>query len=266
MSGLVSDGVSSQPSMDFIRTAELEGGAILRVTINRPKANILDRDVIEALTDFFESVKASARIKAVILEGAGEHFSFGASVQEHRLDQVEGMLKRFHDLLRCIAKSGVIVLAAVRGMCLGGGLELAAFCQRIFAQPESKFGQPEIALGVFAPVASLFLRDRVGAAHADDLLLTGRIVDAEEALKMGLIDELSDDSEQSALAWVTEHLLPGSASSLRFATRAARFESMQRFEQHIGGIEKLYLEELMKTPDASEGLEAFLKKRQPKWS
>ncbi len=251
--------------MSAASAEEFAGGEILRVRIERPPGNILDSEVTLRLTEVFASLAERREVKAVVLAGALQHFSYGASVQEHRVGEVEGMLARFHGLLRVVANSGVVVLSAVRGRCLGGGLELASFGHRVVSSPSAKFGQPEIALGVFAPIASLFLADRVGRGGADDLLLSGRTIGADEALKLGLVDELADDPEHAAIHWAEHNLLAHSASSLRFATRAARFEVMQRFEECIAGIEQLYLEELMKSHDANEGLSAFLAKRKPTW-
>lgn len=249
-----------------VRAMCVEGEALWRVSLNSPKGNVLDSAMTAELTAVFTEAAKEPKLKAVLLSAEGEHFCFGASVEEHRAEQVGAMLAGFHGLFGAMAAAGVPVIAAVRGRCLGGGLELAAFCQRVFAHPEAKFGQPEIALGVFAPVGSAILADRVGRGAADDLLLTGRVVDAGEALAMGLVDEVNETPETAAMNWVEEHLLPRSASSLRFATRAARLEFMRRFDRDIKELERTYLEELMVTQDANEGIASFLEKRKPKWS
>jgi cyclohexa-1,5-dienecarbonyl-CoA hydratase len=175
------------------------------------------------------------------------------------------MLPRFHRLFRAMDASSVPVLAAVRGRCLGGGLELASFCHRIFAAPDAKLGQPEIALGVFPPVASLILPDRIGRANAEDLCLSGRTVSASEALEMGLVDAVTENPEEAALEYARTHLLPRSASSLRHAVRAIRLSFSRRLEGELAHLENLYLEELMATEDAAEGIQAFLDKRPPSW-
>ena len=249
-----------------IRLERLHGGAIWRLTLDAPKGNVLDSAMTAELTDAFGVAAAEGPLRAIILTAQGKHFSFGASVEEHRPAEVEAMLAGFHTLFRQIASSGVPVLAAVRGMCLGGGLELVAFCQRIFAHADARFGQPEIALGVFAPVASAILAERVGRGAADDLLLSGRTVTCEEARAMRLVDEEQDQPEAAALAWAEEHLLPKSASSLRFAVRAARLDFMRRFDRLLNELEGLYLNELMATQDAPEGIQAFLDKREANWS
>jgi cyclohexa-1,5-dienecarbonyl-CoA hydratase len=164
-----------------------------------------------------------------------------------------------------LIESSVFVVAAVRGRCLGGGLELASLCHRVVASREATFAQPEIKLGVFAPVASVVLADRVGRGRAEDLCLSGRTIGAEEALGMGLIDQVAaGDPMPAALAYVREHLLPHSASSLRLAVRAGRTALSARLAA-LPGVEQLYLRELMPTHDAAEGLNAFLEKRTPVW-
>lgn len=248
-----------------IALERLEGGALWRVALGGSKGNVLDGTLTDALRAVFGEAGRTPALKALLLEGQGRHFSFGASVQEHLPEQVEGMLRRFHGLVLALVDSAVPVLAAVRGQCLGGGLELVTLCTRVFAAPDAQLGQPEIALGVFPPVASLALPERVGRRHAEDLCLSGRSVSATEALAMGLVDELCDDPGEAALAYARTHLLPRSAASLRFALRALRAGLRARLQAELPGVERLYLDELMASSDAVEGLRAFLEKRAPAW-
>ena len=243
----------------------LDGGAVWRVVLGGAKGNVIDRVLVDALTKVATAAGAAADLRAVVLEGDGEHFSYGASVPEHLPAEVAGMLRRFHGLFRAMLEGSVPYVAAVRGRCLGGGLELAAFCQRVVARPDAVLGQPEIVLGVFAPVGSAFLAERVGRPAMEDLCLTGRTVTGAEAHAMRLVDELADDPSAAALAWVRTHLLPKSASSLRFAVRAARRGLTRRFLAELDELEHLYLDGLMSTEDAVEGLNAFLGKRTPHW-
>ncbi len=231
---------------DPVRLDMLDGGAIWRSTLATPKANILDRHKVGALSAIFDRAPGARNLKAIVLEGEGPNFSFGASVEEHLPGQFEAMLRGFHGLLRRMLDSSVVTLAAVRGQCLGGGLELASLCNRVFASPDARLGQPEIALGVFAPAASVFLAERIGRGAAEDLCLSGRSLSAAEARSIGLVDAVDDDPGAAALRYAREHLLKHSASSLRHA-------------------ERLYAERLMVTEDAVEGLRAFLEKRAPRW-
>jgi cyclohexa-1,5-dienecarbonyl-CoA hydratase len=248
-----------------IRLDALDGGAIWRAVLNTPKANILDMEKCAILSEIFVEAGGTAGLKAVIIEGEGPHFSFGASVGEHLPEQIDAMLSGFHGLFHRILDSGVVTLAAVRGQCLGGGMELAIFCNRLFASPDATLGQPEIILGVLAPVASVMLADRVGRSRAEHLLLSGASLSAAEGLTIGLVDEMADDPGKAALEYAREHLLPKSASSLRLALRAARSGYQERFRSELARVEGLFLKELMATDDAVEGLQAFLHKRRPEW-
>jgi len=248
-----------------VRLEALEEGAIWRAILATPKANILDMEKCELLSEVFVEAAATKSLKAVIIDADGPHFSFGASVQEHLPEQIEAMLHGFHRLFYSILDARVVTLAAVQGQCLGGAMELAVFCNRLFASPGAALGQPEIILGVLAPVASVMLSDRVGRGRADHFLLTGQSVGAAEGMAMGLVDELSDDPGAAALDYAREHLLPKSASSLRFAVQAARAGYEDRVRRELKGVEELFLQELIKTADAQEGLNAFLEKRQPEW-
>jgi cyclohexa-1,5-dienecarbonyl-CoA hydratase len=253
------------PTDGPVRVELLDDGAIWRVLLATPKANIVDMEKVEILTAIFERAGQTADLKAIVIEGEGPHFSFGASVQEHLPDQVQSMLRGFHGLFGRMLDASVFTLAAVRGQCLGGGLELVFFCNRVVASPDAKLGQPEIMLGVFAPVASVALADRVGRGAAEDLCISGRSVSAEEALRIGLADEVADDPGEAALAYARNYLLSKSASSLRMAQRAVRRDFGERFRREIAEVERMYVEELMATADANEGLNAFLAKRKPQW-
>jgi cyclohexa-1,5-dienecarbonyl-CoA hydratase len=174
------------------------------------------------------------------------------------------MLPAFHALARELLELSIPVACAVRGACLGGGLELALLADRIFVAPDAKLGQPEILLGVFAPLGSALLPRRIGASAAADLLLTGRTIPAEEATRLGLAQVLAQDPGAEALAWARE-VCGKSAAALRRATRAARLAWMPGFLADLAAVEELYLQDLMKTKDAAEGIRAFLEKREPTW-
>jgi cyclohexa-1,5-dienecarbonyl-CoA hydratase len=248
-----------------VRVETAERGTVLRVRLAAGKGNVLDSAAAAALSDAFEQAARAPALKMILLEAEGPHFSFGASVVEHLPDRAPGMLRGLHALLAAIVECPVLVAAAVRGQCLGGGLEVVSLAQRIFAAPDARLGQPEIVLGVFAPAASVGLASRVGRARAEDLCLTGRIVPADEAHAIGLVDEIAADPEEAALAWARTHLLPRSASSLRFAVRAARIPYARRYLADLDEAERLYVGGLRRTHDGVEGLNAFLEKRAPVW-
>lgn len=241
------------------------GGALLRLRLNRPKANIVDAEMIAALDGALANHADNRDLKAVLLEAEGPHFSFGASVEEHLPESCADMLRALHALVITMLEYPVPVLVAIRGQCLGGGLEVAMAGHHLFAAPDANLGQPEMQLGVFAPAASCLMPERIGQSRADDLLLSGRSVSGETALEIGLIDTVSDNPEAAAIDYFDKYLAPKSASSLRMAVRAARFDFTARVIAKLAEVERLYLEELMSTHDAVEGLTAFLAKRKAEW-
>ena len=240
-------------------------GALLRLRLARPKANIVDAAMIAALQAAFDAHREGAGILAVLVDAEGPHFSFGASVEEHLAERCAAMLSGLHALLLAMLEWPAPILVAVRGQCLGGGLELAMGGSLIFAATDAKLGQPEIQLGVFAPAASCLMPPRIGQAAAEDLLFSGRSVGADEALRLGLVSSVSADPEAAALAYFDQHLAGKSASSLACAVAAARGGYLPEVRRRINEVERLYLDRLMQTRDANEGLAAFIAKRPPKW-
>jgi cyclohexa-1,5-dienecarbonyl-CoA hydratase len=240
-------------------------GALLRLRLARPKANIVDAAMIAALAGAIATHRDNAGLLAALVDHEGPHFSFGASVEEHLPASCEQMLRSLHDLLEAMLDWPRPILMAVKGQCLGGGLELALAGNLLFAAPDAQFGQPEMKLGVFAPAASVLLPLRIGQARAEDLLYSGRSIDAQTALAWGLASELAEDPAAAAAAYFDKHLAGKSAAALALAVRAAREPFADLARARLGDVEALYLEKLMRTRDAQEGLTAFLEKRAPKW-
>ena len=241
-------------------------GALLRLRLNRPRANVLDAAMIAAVARALAEHGQPGAIRAALIDAEGPHFSFGASVEEHLPERCADMLKALHTLLVAMLEWPRPILVSVRGQCLGGGLEFALAGSLIFAAPDAKLGQPEMTLGVFAPAASCLLPFRTNQADAEDLLLSGRSVSTEEANRMGIVSVVAPDPEAAALEYFDKHLSGKSAASLGFAVRAAREGMLPEAKRRIAAVEQLYLEGLMATRDAAEGLQAFLEKRTPKWT
>ena len=153
-----------------VRSWSESDGALLRLRLARPKANIVDAAMIGALHAAFDAHRAQAGLRGVLLDAEGPHFSFGASVLEHLADRCAAMLAALHALILCMIDFPVPILVVVRGQCLGGGLEVALAGGPIFAEPDAQLGQPEMKLGVFAPAASCLLPYRVNQPDAEDLL------------------------------------------------------------------------------------------------
>ena len=246
----------------------LNDGQVLRVTLNAPKANVLDGEMMNDIQEVLDVLSDQDDVKLVQFTGAGDHFCFGASVPEHTKEKAPEMLKHFHKLFYTLADLAIPTAAIVSGQCLGGGMELALMCNFMFVDKTAKLGQPEIMLGVFAPPASLILPMKVGQARADEMLLTGKIISAEEAHQIGLAAAIYDNKDAMMTGvdeWVQKQILPKSAASLKHAVKAARLMFNRTLRKRLEKQEELYLEELMETHDANEGIKSFLEKRKPEW-
>jgi cyclohexa-1,5-dienecarbonyl-CoA hydratase len=253
---------------DKILIQSQHDGQVVTLTLNAPKANVLDAEMMNDLQKALNNLGQQPDVKLVQFTGAGDHFSFGASVPEHTREKAPEMLRQFHQLFYTLSDLAIPTAALISGQCLGGGMELALMCNFLFADKSAKLGQPEIQLGVFAPPASLLLPMKIGQSKADELLLSGRIASADEAERMGLVAQVFDDRDAMIAgvdAWIQKHVLPRSASSLRYAVRAARLEFNNVVKSKLKQQERLYLDELMVTHDANEGIQSFLEKRKPEW-
>jgi cyclohexa-1,5-dienecarbonyl-CoA hydratase len=241
-------------------------GRLLRLRLNRPKANLIDAAMIAALDRALADHLSNPLLCGALLDAEGPHFSFGASVEEHRPAQCAAMLDQLHCLILRMVESPVPILVAVHGQCLGGGLEVALAGHFMFVTPDASLGQPEMKLGVFAPAASCLLPELVGPMRALDLLLSGRSISGTEAIAIGVAKQGAADPSGAALAYFDEHLKSKSASSLRHAVKAARGDYCVRVRNKLQAVERRYLDELMRTHDAVEGIEAFIAKRAVQWT
>jgi len=240
-------------------------GRLLRLRLSRPKANILDAEMMAAIDAALAEHLETDGLVGVLVDHEGPNFSFGASVEEHLPGQCDAMLKGMHGLVKRMVASSVPILTAVNGQCLGGGMEVACAGNLIFAAADARFGQPEIKLAVFAPAASALLPERMGQARAEDILISGRTVSGGEAAVMGIVNQVAVDPEQAALDYFDTNLADLSASSLRYAVQAVRGPYAARVAARLDEVEELYLKGLMESRDATEGLEAFIAKRPAQW-
>ena len=243
-------------------------GLVARVTLAAPKANILDETMVSELSTIFDSFEEDHDLRAIVIGADGPHFSFGASVEEHLPQQIDGALARLGGLLRRIAAAPAPTIAAVRGQCLGGGFELVLACDLIVAEESAQFGVPEIRLGVFPPAAAALLPVRLGTAIASSMVLTGASFSGAHAARQGLVARIAPEGnlEPCIAAFLDECITPRSASALRHAARAVRAPIVRALVEDLPELERLYLDELMAHPDATEGIRAFLEKRDPKWT
>jgi cyclohexa-1,5-dienecarbonyl-CoA hydratase len=249
-----------------IRCATERSGQIERIVLARPKGNVLDLEMISAVRGRLRELSTDpGPLKLVVFEGAGDHFSFGASVEEHLPGRVAELLPAFHGLFRDLEALGTPTAAVVRGQCLGGAFELAIWCGVIFCEPSARLGVPETKLGVFPPIAAIALPWRVPGARATQMILSGDSYDAHGAAACGLVDRCTNDAEAALQQWFDEHLADKSAVAVRAAWRAARRLLARALAIDLPELEKLYLEDLMAHRDPVEGLTAFLERRPPVW-
>lgn len=241
--------------------------AVWHLVLDGPPANIVSGTTCDELRDGLAAAAASPEAKLVVVRGAGSHFSYGASIEEHLPEHAPAMIAGLHATVRALVECPLPTLALVRGRCFGGGLELALSCGMLFVEEEAVLGQPEIRLGVFAPAATALLAGQVPWAIAEEILVTGRDFGAQEALQWGLANRLVPEGRMAEHldALVDTVLLPRSASSLRLAVRALRAHRLAEVSPRLDAAEALYVKELLATHDGSEGIRAFLEKRAPRW-
>jgi cyclohexa-1,5-dienecarbonyl-CoA hydratase len=232
-----------------------------------PKGNIITAEMIGALGQALETLAQNPHLKLVTFEGAGADFSFGASIPEHAPGEIDRVLPQAHALIHALMDLPAVTAAVVRGRCLGGGFEIALACDFIFAERSAVFGLPEIALGVFPPAASALLPPRIGTARATRAILTGKTISSADAWQSGLLELVAEDGTVGAAVdrWFDAYLRKKSAAALRHAAAAARLSLRQHVTAILPELEGLYLNDLMRTEDAAEGIAAFLGKREPRW-
>ena len=254
--------------MEKIKLNYSHNNSVANIILDDGKGNVLDNIMMLEILQCFKDFKTNKNLKLITFQGEGKHFSFGASVEEHTQELAETMLRTFHKIFMEVVEMQIPTMAKISGQCLGGGLELALICNLMFADKSAKLGQPEIVLGVFPPPASIILPEKIGLARAEELLLTGRSMDAEEACRIGLLNYVYEDKAALNVAvdeWITKNILPKSASSLRFAVSAARVKFNHVISNFLPKLEYMYTQQLMKTNDANEGINSFLEKRPANW-
>jgi len=236
------------------------------ITLNHPPVNILNIAMMEEINDALDSWQGHKDLKVVLFNAKGKCFSAGVDVGEHMGDTAPKMIEVFHGMFRRMDGLGALTTASVYGSCLGGGCELAVFCDLIIASEGAKFGQPEIQVGVFPPIAAQIMPRIIGRKAAAELIFSGKIISAAEALNMGLINRVvkEDELEKETEAFLKPYIKL-SSEVLRMTRKAMMAGLRDDLEPSLQIIEDIYINQLMKTHDAHEGLKAFLEKRKPEW-
>jgi cyclohexa-1,5-dienecarbonyl-CoA hydratase len=254
--------------MEKINLSYTHNDSVAGIVLNDGKGNVLDNIMMREIIETLNSFKDKNNIKLITFEGAGRHFSFGASVEEHKKENAASMLKMFHNIFYTVLDLSIPTLSKISGQCLGGGMELALVCNFIFADKSAVLGQPEIKLGVFPPPASVILPLKIGTARAENLLITGNSFSAEKGKDVGLINEVFESKvelEEKVNSWIEENIIPKSASSLRYSVKASRIVFNHLIGKMLPNLEEMYTSKLMETNDANEGINSFLEKRKPDW-
>jgi len=254
--------------MEFHRIKFEIQDRVARITFARPQLNILNIAMMREVGAALNECAERRDLAAIVFDAAPgtRAFSAGVAVEDHVPETVFKMLDSFHFIFRALHQISKPVVAVVDGPALGGGCELVAACDVVIASERARFGQPEIKLGVFPPVAAVMLPRIIGEKKAREMILLGEIVDADEALRLRLVNYVVPSSEltQQTEAVLTK-LRELSSASLQFTRNALDLGRNGDFESALKEVENLYLNELMKTEDATEGVQSFMEKRKPEW-
>lgn len=240
---------------------------IARVELCHPPLNVIDVPMMEELSKTLAEIEAQPSVSVIVVSGEGKSFSAGVDVAAHTPDKVEEMLGKFHAVIRALVATKKVTIASVHGHCLGGGAELAMVCDMVYTTEDARWGFPEIKLGCYPPVACTALAALVGQKRAAELILTGRTINGEEAVAVGLgTRALPEGQLRSVVEETTNRLLELSPAALSIAKKASYAWDSMHFDKGLARAEKIYFEDLMKTEDANEGIRAFMEKRKPNWT
>ena len=241
---------------------------VLWITWDRPPLNVLDLGLLRELDRLLSDCAADSTVDLVLLQGAGQRaFSAGVDIKDHTADKVPEMLEVVHGVIKKLLALPQVTIALVRGVCLGGGCEVASSCDFIVASEQSSFATPEILVGCYPPVALARFSRLIGYHRAAEMILTGRRFSAREAQAMGLINRVFADRElSSGVHTLLDELLGKSGAVLRLTVQGLRELSLGGFDEALKRSEEIYCTELLKTHDVEEGVKAFLEKRPPNWT
>ena len=243
-----------------------DDGTVARIVLRRPPLNVLHLEMVRELNRALRDLRADDGLRVLVIAAEGRAFSAGVAIEDHQPERVGTMLPAFHDVFRHLRILSVPTIAAVQGAALGGGCELACFADLVIASENASFGVPEVKLASFPPVAAVHFPHRIGLARTLQLVLSGDVLPAREAEQIGLVDKVvpGERLAETVEAEVRK-LCEKSVPAVRLAKRAVLHGAGREFESALQEAEDLFLEELMKTADATEGLKAFLERRLPVW-
>jgi cyclohexa-1,5-dienecarbonyl-CoA hydratase len=239
---------------------------VARIVLNNPPLNVIDIPMMDELAAALTEIEARIDISVVIIRGSQRAFSGGVDVAAHTPDKVEQMLTQFHGVIRTLVASKKVTIAAVHGHCLGGGAELAMVCDLAYTSELATWGFPEIKLACYPPVAVAALAALIGQKQAADLILTGRTITGREAASIGLVNAVVPEIDlDHTVQEAVHHLSQLSPAALAITKKAVYAWDSIHFDKGLARAEKIYLDELIRTEDAAEGINAFVEKRPPVW-
>jgi cyclohexa-1,5-dienecarbonyl-CoA hydratase len=239
---------------------------VARIVLRHPPLNVIDITMMKELSQALALIESRPDISVIVISGEGSNFSAGVDVAAHKPDKIEEMLAQFHAVIRSLVGSKKVTIASVHGHCLGGGAELAMVCDLVYTTDSAQWGFPEIKLACYPPVACAALAALVGQKRAAELILTGRTVRGIEAADMGLATRaLPANQINAAVNESLNRLRELSPSALAVTKKAIYSWDSVHFDKGLARAEKIYLDELIQTTDAQEGICAFMEKREPKW-
>ena len=240
--------------------------AVARITLDRPKFNMMNIEMMDELNGLFEALLREDDLKCIVLNAEGKHFCTGVEVADHKPDKVGDMIATFNRIFELSEQIEVPIIASVQGYCLGGGMELAIACDVIVAAQSAQFGQPEIKVGFFPPYAAMRLPQLVGPARAIEICTTGKFYSAADAQQMGMVGYVSEDDRLGeTTAAIVKEIQTNSPLIIRLNKRAVRQNLGLAFKPALAGVSDLFLNTLMKTEDTLEGIASYEEKRKPVW-
>ena len=243
------------------------GPRLASIVLNRPPLNIIDLEMLHELEAAWTEVE-ELKAQVAVISGAGDRaFSAGVHIADHMPGKVETMIKNLDHLVRRMRKSECITIAAIHGYTLGGGAELAMMCDLVIAADDTQFGQPEISLGCYPPIAAAHLPRAIGFHKASEMVLLGEPITAAEAERVGLVNRVVPGANlNETVDAYADKILDKSSVVLALAKSALREGAGHDFERALDRSQELYLQGLVKTEDMIEGMKAFLEKRPPSWN
>lgn len=251
---------------DLRRLTTAIEGAVARIELVHPPLNVIDIPMMEELSQALAEIESRPDVAVIVIGGESKAFSAGVDVAAHTPDKVGQMLEKFHGVIRALVATKKVTIARVHGHCLGGGAEFAMMCDFVYTTESAQWGFPEIKLGCYPPVACTVLASLVGQKRAAELILTGRTIGGKEAAQIGLATRSLRDAELApTVDDCVASLLALSPGALSIAKKACYAWDSMHFDKGLARAEKIYFDDLMKTPDAQEGIRAFMEKRPPKW-